>query len=169
MGFEFGHLAMRIFKAISFLILLAFPAIIFGESNSFALLGFGNIEFSKINQKTNGGLNSAYSLRAGMLFNRYLSGEADWLSSHDNNIQFDSVALYLAHRRAISREIYGKVRFGVTRDRLDSDGILPATRQYGACGGVALGWKFDRWDVELDYTKLERDIQTLTVHFALFK
>jgi len=160
---------MKTHTTIILSLLLLLPASAMADDSLFLLPGVGSAEFASVTPDSGRQSVTAYSLQAGMLINRYVSGEVEWLRAHGDAIQLDSVSLYLAHRRAFTQTIYAKARLGLSRDRLDSSGILPATRQYGVSGGLALGWKFSGWDVEMDYTKLERDIQTLTFHFALFK
>lgn len=160
---------MKIARGIIYCLLLAHSPWVMADERLFLLPGLGSAEFSATTPESGRQTSTAYSLRGGMIFSPYWSGEIDWLSAHSTTIKLDSVALYLAHRQTLIENIFGKVRLGITRDRLDSRGFAAVTTEYGISGGFALGWKFTRMDVELDYTQLERDIQTITVHFSFFK
>jgi hypothetical protein len=151
------------------LIFVIAPVNAWSASSYYLLPGAGIVNLNALPGNDKSANLQALSIRAGYAANRYVSAETDLVSARSEQDQFSSIALFAAHRHAMTDALFVKARLGWTFNRLKSNDNLPAATGNGFSGGLALGWKFSQLDIELDYTAMERDINAIMLHVALFK
>lgn len=161
---------MNGFIYTSLFLLLIAPSTTWAAGNYYLLPGAGVVNLHAVPDADNKTDSlQALSLRGGYAVNRYISAETDLLIASSKDSEFSSIALFAAHRLSLTNSLFVKSRLGWTFNRLHTNDKLPTASGNGISAGLALGWKLNRFDLELDYTAMERDIDSLMLHIALFK